>query len=117
MSYKVIFKKIKFLQSQKILKFCVFVLTFDPIPPHLPVKESKMKKTKNDVRKNLCIRLSKYQKSCYPKIRALSRLNFQLNIPLLFVVLEVFFGKKWTKKSKVMKSKIRLPPLFQKRLI
>ena len=76
-----------------------------------------MKKTKYDVKKKLSIRLSKYQKSCYPKIRALSRLNFQLKIPLLFVVLEDFFGKKWTKNSKMMRSKIRLPPLFQKRLI
>ena len=59
------------------------------------MKESEIEKSKYFQGKNLSIGLSKY-----PKIKALSGLNFELKIQLLFVVFGVFSGKKVPKTQR-----------------
>ena len=63
------FEKFKFLRPQDVAKVCTFGPTLGPI---YPMKESEIEKSKYFQGKNLAIGLSKY-----PKIKALSGLNFQ----------------------------------------
>ena len=99
------FKKVKFLRPQDVLKDCFFGPTFAPI---YPMKKSKIEKVyKYFPGKYLSIGLSKY-----PKIWALSGLNFELKIQLLFAVF-IFFWQIWTRKSKIKRSEVRLAQLFE----
>ena len=59
------------------------------------MKESEIEKSKYFQGKNLAIGLSKY-----PKINALSALNFQGKIQLLFAPFGVFSGKKGPKTQR-----------------
>ena len=87
-----LYEKLKFLQLQDALKVCTFGPTLGPI---YPIKESEIERSKYFTGKNLSIRLSKY-----PKIKALSGLNFELKIQLLFAVFGVFSGKKVPKTQR-----------------
>ena len=64
-----LFEKLSVLRPQDVLKVCTFGPTLGPI---YPMKESEIEKSKYFQGKNLAIGLSKY-----PKIKALSGLNFQ----------------------------------------
>ena len=59
------------------------------------MKESEIEKSKYFQGKNLSIGLSKY-----PKIKALSGLNFELKIQLLFALIGVFLGKNGPKTQR-----------------
>ena len=63
--------------------------------PNLPHEGVEFEKSKYFQGKNLSIGLHEY-----PKIRALSALNFELKIQLLFAVLGVFWGKKGPKSQR-----------------
>ena len=80
------------LRPQDILKVCVFGPTLSPI---YPMKECEIEKSKYLQGKNLSIRLSEY-----PQIKALSGLNFEWKIQLLFVVFGVFGGANMGPKRK-----------------
>ena len=60
-----------------------------------PLKESEIEQVKRISRKNLSTGLSKYS-----KIEALSRLNFELEIQLLFALFGVFSVKNGLKSQR-----------------
>ena len=78
--------KHKFLQPQDVPKVCIFGLT---LTSTLPPEDGQNQKSKYFPGKNFSIRLSKSV-----KIKALSALNFQWKMQLLFALFRFFFWYK-----------------------
>ena len=87
-----VFEKFEFFRPQDVLKVLVFGPTLGPI---YPLKECEFEKSKYFQGKNLSIGLHEY-----PKIKALSALNFELKIQLLFAVFGVFLGRNGPKSQR-----------------
>ena len=97
-------KKSNFYDHRTFSKDCFFWSNFCPNLSH---EEVQNRKSKYFPGKYLSIGLSKY-----PKIWALSGLNFELKIQLLFAVF-IFFWQIWTQKSKIKRSEVKLAQLFE----